>query len=141
MGARSRNGAMVRGARRLIAIASVAGSCAVASASATAAAPRVSAASAPRVRAASLRQDGQQLVWKVRLDQRFSVSALAHGHHAVCLLIERVRSHLAVRQLCLRPPAPNGHSPRLVYMVLTRAGAKHAHAVAGMVTRASREEL
>jgi peptidoglycan/xylan/chitin deacetylase (PgdA/CDA1 family) len=89
----------------------------------------------------SLNQDGQQLVWSVRLAVPFSPGVLARSHRSLCLLIERAASGSATGQVCVAGPARRSTKPRLEYMQITRAGVGPAHPIEAMVTRTSSLDL
>jgi peptidoglycan/xylan/chitin deacetylase (PgdA/CDA1 family) len=61
------------------------------------------------IRWASLRQDGEQLVWRVELAQRFS----ARGRRSLCLLINRPRT--APLDLCVIGPSHGSRELRLQF--------------------------
>jgi peptidoglycan/xylan/chitin deacetylase (PgdA/CDA1 family) len=87
------------------------------------------------IHSASLTQAGQQLVWTVALDQRFSPAALEHGHRSLCLLIERSGNGSVAGQACVAPPARRGGDARITYAPITRRGPGTPRVVAATVTR------
>ncbi len=94
-----------------------------------------------RIRASSLRQDAQQLVWRLQLDQPFSPNGLKHDRRSLCLLIERASNATVSGALCVEPPR-SGHSrPRLVYMQATARGLGPGQAIPSAVSRSTMAEL
>lgn len=71
------------------------------------------------IRAASLTQDGQQLVWQVELEHRFSAAGLAHGDRQLCMLVERVGSGAVWGEVCLARAGHHSRTPQLVYRAVT----------------------
>jgi peptidoglycan-N-acetylglucosamine deacetylase len=86
-----------------------------------------------QIRSASLAQQGQQLVWQVRLGQPFSVRRLTSGRRALCLLIEQVASGRVSGQLCLGRPRHSGRS-RLLYMKVAGSHAGPSSVIAATIT-------
>ena len=93
------------------------------------------------VQVASLVQDGQQLVWQVRLTQPFSPGALARAHRALCLIFQRPRSDAVTGEACVAGPAGHSSAPRLLYVKVTAAHSGPAQPLAATVTRSSSSEL
>lgn len=94
-----------------------------------------------QIRSASLIQDGQQLVWRVELDQPFSPATLARDQRSLCLLLERVASGSVRGQVCVAPPAHHSTQARLVYMSVTAAGPGPGKVIGATVTRTSSSDL
>jgi peptidoglycan-N-acetylglucosamine deacetylase len=94
-----------------------------------------------QVDAASLAQQGQQLVWHVRLAVPFSPAALARDGRTLCLLLERAANGSVAGQLCIGGPAHRLRTPQLLYTAVTAAGPGAAHLVAASVTRSSSRDL
>jgi peptidoglycan/xylan/chitin deacetylase (PgdA/CDA1 family) len=86
------------------------------------------------VRATSVSQDGQQLVWKVRLDMRLSAKILARQHRSLCLLRERPGTGSVAGVLCVQP-GPRGSSLRLVYMPVSAHGRGPGRVIAASISR------
>jgi peptidoglycan/xylan/chitin deacetylase (PgdA/CDA1 family) len=102
---------------------------------AMAAPPAVSAPAGPYpVAAASLTQDGQQLVWHVRLRVGFSAQSLQRGHRELCLLLERRMSGTAAAEVCVAP-GRHGRGTALVSMRLGSRGPGPAHPLAATILR------
>jgi peptidoglycan/xylan/chitin deacetylase (PgdA/CDA1 family) len=96
------------------------------------------AAPAPLVvQATSLTQDGQELVWKVRLDAPLSTAELTHRRRSLCLLRERARNGSVAGVLCLSAPR-TGSTPRLEYMPVSAHGRGPGRVIAASISRASR---
>jgi peptidoglycan/xylan/chitin deacetylase (PgdA/CDA1 family) len=93
------------------------------------------------VRAASLKQDGQDIVWRVRLAQPFSPRALAHAGGSLCLLIERAGNGSIAGHVCIVGPRGHGRRPRLVYAPVTRQGPGRGRVITATVRRTSQEDL
>jgi peptidoglycan/xylan/chitin deacetylase (PgdA/CDA1 family) len=92
-----------------------------------------------RIRSASLAQQGQLLVWQVRLTQPFSPRGLTRNRQTLCLLLGPAR---ATVQVCVAGPARGSKAPRLLYSPIGRAGVPgRARAVAATITRGSHTEL
>ncbi len=125
-----------RRSRLLVAIATIA------TASVTATATASTPITQPlQVRATSLAQDGQQLVWRLRLSASFSPGALARDGRALCLLIERTANGTVAGQACITGPSRHGRMPRLVYMPITSKGAGRPRAVDATVSRSGSRDL
>jgi peptidoglycan/xylan/chitin deacetylase (PgdA/CDA1 family) len=102
-----------------------------------AAAPASAGVAAPSplvVQATSLTQDGQQLVWKVRLDAPLSTTAIKQQRRSLCLLRERARNGSVAGALCLAAPR-TGSTPRLEYMPVSARGRGPARAIVAAVSR------
>lgn len=128
-----------RRSRLLVAIATIA---TIATASVTATATASTPITQPlQVRATSLAQDGQQLVWRLRLSASFSPGALARDGRALCLLIERTANGTVASQACITGPSRHGRMPRLVYMPITSKGAGRPRAVDATVSRSGSRDL
>ncbi len=87
----------------------------------------------PAVTAASLTQDGQDLLWQLKLDRPFSAASLQRGQSSLCLLIERPASGSVEGELCLAPGRDNRPPDRLAFT----AGPGSGRIVAATVTRPS----
>ncbi len=61
------------------------------------------AASPPTVQWASLRQSGQDLVWRAQLNAPFTATGLASQNETLCLVIERIATGEVREQVCLTP--------------------------------------
>lgn len=95
---------------------------------------------------ASVTQSGQDVVWSVTVESRFSPAALSAAGRSLCLLLERVRGDEATGQLCLIGPAPRERAPRLQYRRIIGAGPGSARLgpptiVAATITRSGAEQL
>jgi peptidoglycan/xylan/chitin deacetylase (PgdA/CDA1 family) len=104
---------------------------------ALAAAPASAGVAAPSpllVGATSLTQDGQQLVWNVRLNAPLSTAALRQRRRSLCLLRERARNGSVAGVLCLAPPR-TGSTPRLVYMPVSTRGRGPGRVIAASISR------
>jgi peptidoglycan/xylan/chitin deacetylase (PgdA/CDA1 family) len=93
------------------------------------------------IAATSLRQDGQDLVWRLELAGPFSPRALAPDHESLCLLVEHVRDTSVVGQLCIAGPARRSRVPRLRFTPVSASGSGRARAIPASVTRSSPREL
>src|SRR5436305_2514027 len=103
---------------------------------------RASGSSSPlTVRSASLAQQGQQLVWRVALDQAFSPAALAADGRSLCLLVERAANGSVTGEVCTIGPRRGGHRPRLVYMRITTSGPGPGRVIDATVGRPSNRAL
>jgi peptidoglycan/xylan/chitin deacetylase (PgdA/CDA1 family) len=97
------------------------------------------AASAPfSVRTASLSQDGEQLIWTVQLDHRFSPAGLEADKRTLCLVIEREAGGSVAGELCV---LPGRRAPQLVYQHITARGPAPGHAIVASVSRSSASSL
>jgi peptidoglycan/xylan/chitin deacetylase (PgdA/CDA1 family) len=96
---------------------------------------------AARVTSSSLTQDAQYLVWNVRLDRPFSPAAMKRAHRRLCLVLERARTASVSGMACVEPPRAGGHSPRLLYMPVTRRGPGAAQLVNATISRGSTRSL
>jgi peptidoglycan-N-acetylglucosamine deacetylase len=94
-----------------------------------------------QVQAASLTQNGQELVWSVRLTHPFSPAALGRHRRSVCLLIERVKNASVAGQVCLVGPQRGARQPRLEYMAVSAAGPGPPVVISASVTRSSTSAL
>jgi peptidoglycan/xylan/chitin deacetylase (PgdA/CDA1 family) len=97
------------------------------------------ASSAPgrplRIQASTLTQDGQQLVWRLQLDDSFSPAGLAPDQRSLCLLIERVSNGTVTGQACIAGPSRRSREPRLVYTRITSSGTGPPRAIKATITR------
>jgi peptidoglycan/xylan/chitin deacetylase (PgdA/CDA1 family) len=93
------------------------------------------------VRAASLTQDGQQLVWSVRLDAPFTGSSLAQAHRSLCLVLERAGDGSIAGVLCVQKGRTPSASMRLAYQPVTVKGRGPAQVIAATISRAGSSEL
>jgi peptidoglycan-N-acetylglucosamine deacetylase len=93
------------------------------------------------IHSASLTQSGQQLVWKVDLDHRFSPAALAHARRSLCLLFERPGNGSVAGRLCIVPPARRGASARVAYAPITRSGPARPRVIAAQVSRSGAHDF
>ena len=87
------------------------------------------------IQSASLTQSGQQLVWKVELDQRFSPAALTQARRSLCLLFERLGNGSVSGQLCIAPPARKGGDARVAYAPITRKGPGTLKVIPAQISR------
>jgi peptidoglycan-N-acetylglucosamine deacetylase len=92
------------------------------------------------VRATSLVQDGQQLVWSVRLTTSFSPSAMRAEGRTLCLVIRRANASVS-GVLCVAPPPPRTHAPVLVYQPVTVHGRGPGRIITATVTRSATDQL
>ena len=110
--------------------------------------PAVAPASAPVdpahrslvVRSSSLLQNGQQVVWSVRLTTPFSPGGLAKDGRTLCLLVERVNRSVS-GVACVAPPPKGRRAPVLVYQHITADGRGPGHVIDATVTRSASEQL
>lgn len=93
-----------------------------------------------RVASATLRQDGQQIVWTLRLSSPFSPARLSHDRRSLCLVIERARNASISGVLCIEPPRAHGR-PRLVFSHVTARGRGPGHVIDAAVSRSSTDQL
>jgi peptidoglycan-N-acetylglucosamine deacetylase len=106
------------------------------------AAPSVAAGPAPpRVAAASLTQNGQQIIWRIRLARPFSPGGLQRAGGSLCLLIERVSNGSVSGHLCVIEPSRRSRTPRLVYAPVTRRGPGRGAVISATVSRTSNRDL
>jgi peptidoglycan/xylan/chitin deacetylase (PgdA/CDA1 family) len=90
-------------------------------------------AAPPRIRYASLRQDGRDLIWFVRLAERFtSFQALARRHQSVCLMLEWRHGGAPWGELCA---TYNRKGPVLRYANVHSGRAQRFRAVPGTLAR------
>jgi peptidoglycan/xylan/chitin deacetylase (PgdA/CDA1 family) len=108
----------------LLACAVIAASSVIALAAVAGAASASSAPAPLAVSSASLVQDGQQLVWSVRLAGRWSADGLKRDRRSLCLLIER---RGASHSLCV---ARGRHKIELIY-----GAGKRPHVITAAITR------
>jgi peptidoglycan/xylan/chitin deacetylase (PgdA/CDA1 family) len=90
---------------------------------------------------ASLTQSGQQLVWKVDLESRFSPAALARAGRSLCLLFERPGNGSVAGQLCIVPPARGGASARVAYAPIKRKGPATPKVISAQISRTGAHDL
>jgi peptidoglycan/xylan/chitin deacetylase (PgdA/CDA1 family) len=83
---------------------------------------------------ASLRQDGPELVWRVRTAGPFTPSSLAAAHRSLCLII------VATADLCVGHSGSSSHPP-LYYSRVAGSTLGRAHRIAATVTRTGEDEL
>ena len=93
------------------------------------------------VQSTSLTQNGQQLVWRLKMAQSFSPGALARDRRTLCLLIARADSGTATGQLCLAGPRDGQHAPQVLYAPIDKGVSGRASAIAATVTRSSNSDL
>jgi peptidoglycan-N-acetylglucosamine deacetylase len=93
-----------------------------------------------RVRSSSVRQDGQQIVWRVRLTHSFSPLAMRRAGRELCLLIKRERNDTASGVVCVRPSLDHKRSS-LYYQPITSKGRGKAVWVPATVYRGSTSSL
>jgi peptidoglycan-N-acetylglucosamine deacetylase len=99
------------------------------------------AAGAPLgVRTASLTQDGQQLVWQVKLDHPFSPAAMKRAGRTLCLVLRRASTSAVSGVVCATPPR-DGRHPQLIYQRVTARGRGPGRAIGASVGRSSSSEL
>jgi peptidoglycan-N-acetylglucosamine deacetylase len=89
------------------------------------------------VTSASLAQDGQQLVWHVQLQDRFSPAALASDGRSLCLLIERVSNGSVSGMLCVQP-AKGGHRAVLAFH---KSGVAKSKTISARFSRSGGKDL
>ncbi len=102
--------------------------------------PQAAGEGPPAVERASFSQDGQQVVWEVRLGQRFSAAGLRRDGLSLCLALERLRGGSVASLLCVQPRR-NGSGEELVWMRVTAAGRGRPHVISGSISRSSPESL
>ena len=93
------------------------------------------------VQSASLTQDGQQLVWRLKMSQPFSPGALARDRRTLCLLIARADGAAVTGKLCLAGPPEGQHAPQVLYTPISKGVSGRASAIAANVTRTSNSDL
>ncbi len=93
------------------------------------------------IHSASLTQSGQQLVWKVELDRRFSPAALTHARRSLCLLFERPGNGSVAAQLCIVPPVRTGGNARVAYAPITRKGPGTLKVIAAQISRSGAHDF
>src|SRR3984885_7842755 len=93
------------------------------------------------VQGASLTQDGQQLVWRLKMGQPFSPGALARDRRTLCLLIARADSGTITGQLCVAGPRDGQRAPQVLYAPISKGVSGRASAIAATVTRGSNSDL
>jgi peptidoglycan-N-acetylglucosamine deacetylase len=93
------------------------------------------------VQSTSLTQNGQRLVWQLKMAQPFSPGALARDRRTLCLLIARADSATATGQLCLAGPRAGQHAPQVLYAPISKGVSGRAIAIAATVTRGSNSDL
>jgi peptidoglycan/xylan/chitin deacetylase (PgdA/CDA1 family) len=97
------------------------------------------AASQPlAVVSSSLRQDGQQLVWQVRLAQPFSARGLAEQDRGLCVAIEQADGGQVAAEACVASGSDD--RTRLVYEQPSK-GAGPPRVIQATMTRSSSSEL
>jgi peptidoglycan-N-acetylglucosamine deacetylase len=89
------------------------------------------------IEGASLTQNGQDLVWYVRLGQASSAAALERDDASLCLLIERASNGAVASQVCVVPGARRRPSPQLI----VTWGIRGRRVIAATVTRPTSESL
>ncbi|MBV9535047.1 MAG: polysaccharide deacetylase family protein [Solirubrobacterales bacterium] len=98
----------------------------------------VAGSAPPRITAASLRQDGQNLIWFVALNERFpSFRALKRRHQTVCLLLEHPGGAV-LGQLCAQYTR---RGPGLFYTPIGAHRPSHFKRVAGTIARPNMRTL
>jgi peptidoglycan-N-acetylglucosamine deacetylase len=93
------------------------------------------------VQSTSLTQNGQQLVWQLKMTQPFSPGALARDRRTLCLLIARADSGTVTGQLCLAGPRVGQHAPQVLYAPISKGVSGRASAIAATVKRGSNSDL
>jgi peptidoglycan-N-acetylglucosamine deacetylase len=94
-----------------------------------------------RVQSSSLAQDGQQMIWRMRMTAPFSPGGLAKDGRTLCLLRERVPDGSAAGSLCIYGPKPGEKAPRLFYSRITAGGPGPGRRVAATIGRSSARDL
>ena len=89
---------------------------------------------------ASLTQDGQDLVWNVKLGHPFSPAGLRDRGRSLCLELEHVRRRTAYAVLCLGLSHNHKHE-RLFRRKLTAGGLGRYHEVTARLSRGSHSSL
>jgi peptidoglycan/xylan/chitin deacetylase (PgdA/CDA1 family) len=92
------------------------------------------------VAATTVRQEGQDLVWRVELQKPFAPARLALDHRSLCLLLERSDGSVA-GHACILGPARHARAPRMEYAPITAAGVGRAAVIDATITRDSSREL
>ncbi len=96
-------------------------------------------AAPPQITYASLRQDGRDLIWFVRLGERFpSFQALARRRQSVCLLLEWAHGGAPWGELCA---TYNRRGPVLRYANVHSGQAQRFRAVSGKLVRPNQRAL
>ncbi len=126
-------------ARWAIAVVTLASVLAPLSAAASAATPVDRTHQPLFVGASSLTQDGEQVVWSVRLTGPFSPRALKQDGRTLCLVLERVNRSVS-GVLCVQPPR-RSRSPVLVYQRVTVHGRGPGRTITASVSRSSNAQL
>ena len=93
------------------------------------------------VRSASLTQDGQRMVWSVRLDAPFTGTSLAGAHRTLCLVLERAGNGSVAGVLCVEKGRTPSASMRLAYEQVTAKGRGRAQVIPATLSRPSSSEL
>jgi peptidoglycan-N-acetylglucosamine deacetylase len=93
------------------------------------------------VAAASVTQQGQDLVWTVKLTQPFSPAGLSRDKRSLCLLLERASGGSVSGQVCLAGPRRGQRAPGLLYSPVTRAGPGRAVPIDTTIKRSSDRAL
>lgn len=93
------------------------------------------------VEAASLVQDGQQVVWQVRLTAPFSPGALVRRRRALCLLIDGSRPGVVTGEVCVAGPPRGSTQPQLLFSEITGKTSGRPEPIQATVTRGSSSEL
>jgi peptidoglycan/xylan/chitin deacetylase (PgdA/CDA1 family) len=93
------------------------------------------------VQSASLSQNGQQIVWQLKMAQPFSPGALTRDRRTLCLLIARVDNGTVTGQLCVAGPRQGQRAPQVLYAPVSKGVSGRASAIAATVTRGSNSDL
>jgi peptidoglycan-N-acetylglucosamine deacetylase len=92
------------------------------------------------VEQASLTQDGQYLVWQVKLGHPFSAAGLHDRRRSLCLQLETVKRRRLFAVICLWT-GRRGKQMRLVRMKVSGRGRGPAHTVEASLSRGSSQSL
>jgi peptidoglycan-N-acetylglucosamine deacetylase len=93
------------------------------------------------VQSASLTQDGQQLVWQLRMAQPFSPGALARDRRTLCLLISRADNGTVTGQLCLAGPRNGQRAPQVLYAAISKGVGGRPSAIEASVARRGNSDI
>jgi len=93
------------------------------------------------VQSTSLTQNGQQLVWQLKMAQPFSPGGLARDHRTLCLLVGRADNGAVTGQLCLAGPRDGQHAPQVMYAPVSGGVSGRASAITANLTRGSNRDV
>jgi len=93
------------------------------------------------VQSTSLTQNGQQLVWQLKMSQPFSPGALARDRRTLCLLVSSGAGRAVTGQLCVAGPGRGQSAPQVTYAPVSKGASGRATAIPATVTRGSNQDL